>query len=95
MGWTTWVMIGLVVLCFWFYKAPDKAHDFTEPVFGKIDESLGSFNLFGNGTADGEEDSNICGDTVNPVCGSDGITYDNACKAALEGIMEVTQGACE
>ncbi|MEZ5041481.1 MAG: T9SS type A sorting domain-containing protein [Saprospiraceae bacterium] len=35
-----------------------------------------------------------CGDTYDPVCGCNGITYRNACYAEASGITFYTQGTC-
>ena len=35
-----------------------------------------------------------CDDSYFPVCGLDGITYDNACKAVATGTKVAHRGAC-
>jgi len=39
-------------------------------------------------------DSNNCPDTYEPVCGSNGITYQNACFARADGVENYTPGVC-
>ena len=40
-------------------------------------------------------DASICTEEAQPVCGCDGLTYDNACNADKAGVTEWTEGACE
>jgi hypothetical protein len=39
-------------------------------------------------------DTIVCTADENPVCGSDGVTYSNACNAVLSGVASYTSGEC-
>ncbi|MFP3941054.1 MAG: Kazal-type serine protease inhibitor domain-containing protein [Thermoanaerobaculia bacterium] len=43
--------------------------------------------------ASGGDDCN-CLDVWDPVCGSNGVTYSNACYAECDGVTDYTEGTC-
>jgi hypothetical protein len=47
-----------------------------------------------SGTGTCQQKPLVCPDTSNPVCGCDGTTYENSCKAALAGVAVMHAGEC-
>jgi len=88
----TWVIIGLVVLAISQYAYPQKTNEFISPVMSPVGDFIKDNNPFG-GKGNIVED-NLCPDDYVPVCGNNGVTYDNICKATLADILEVTSGEC-
>jgi hypothetical protein len=41
-----------------------------------------------------KDPNKVCTTELKPVCGCNGITYVNSCKAAIAGVLEFTEGKC-
>lgn len=86
------VIIALVVLSYFQYTAPAKVAFITDPTLGAAHDFISEkINFKSTPTV---ETGDGCPDTINKVCGTDGITYDNICKASVAGVMQVTPGEC-
>lgn len=86
----TWVMLGLIVVAWAFYTYPTKMQSIGDSTFGRVNEFIKV-----RGVAKVQETvEDVCPDTINYVCGSDGVTYDNFCKAVIAGTYEVEEGEC-
>lgn len=47
------------------------------------------------GDGDGDGDDCVCIEIYAPVCGDDGVTYGNECKALCEGVTVAYPGECQ
>jgi hypothetical protein len=64
------------------------------PDIANSDQSDTNGNGFGDACDGADEDDDPCAGDVEPVCGSDGLTYANACAAELAGIDVAYAGPC-
>ena len=64
-----------------------------------VDEEIGyfvhSFSPINEGCIDTSKISNNpCIEVYDPVCGCDGATYSNSCKASVSGVTSYVPGVC-
>ena len=85
-----WIVIGLIVFSWAQYTYPSKTQSIGDMTFGK----LNTYIKVKGTTAIKEQAAVVCPTTISQVCGSDGVTYDNMCKAALAGVLSTTPGGC-
>ena len=81
------IILVLIILSFYQFTHADTQKEKLDPYYGKAISWWDQNNPF-------NKDSSTCTDEISYVCGGNGVTYDNSCKAALAGISAVTPGAC-
>ena len=85
------IIIILVGLSFYQFAYPEKSKETLEPVWGSLSQSAKNFSLFNK---DNSTNEFTCPENFNPVCGTNGITYDNTCFAMLDDMLDVVVGEC-
>jgi hypothetical protein len=85
-----WFIMALILLSYLQYSHPDTFNSLVGKIWDPVSNFIEGINPFKGNT----QSNGACPDTINKVCGDNGVTYDNTCKAMLAGVTNVTSGAC-
>lgn len=83
------IILVLLLLSYIQYSYPETGNKLVSFAWDPVQKTVGS--TFSSATS---SLTTKCTNTVAPVCGSNGVTYNNACLAGQAGITNVTSGAC-
>ena len=84
------IILVLLATSYWQYAYPTSSHSKLEPIWGRVQDFVGSKNPLNNNN----NNTNECPTDYTPVCSNNNITYTNTCMAAKAGVTQVTSGAC-
>jgi len=86
------IILVLLVLSYFQYAQPEKTNKIIDPLYSKVKTFIAekTGKQITNNT-----DNDGCTAESNPVCGSNGVTYQNICKASLANVGSVTPGECQ
>jgi Kazal-type serine protease inhibitor domain len=88
MNWILWILIAFLVLSWAQYTYPDKT-EFVKNIYDPVNQQLNKVIPIEKGQL-----VSSCPAAYDPVCYNN-MTYQNACKAGEQGILNVIQGACK